>query len=103
MCEFSGRPEDKFYRKLLWAIEFQLCVAQNGHELNTWVGVLIKVCNLTHVTIIFLTDMIAPKRNYNKLKHFIGLYIVYRKCIEVDTQDTKNIEIVCLDLGFENQ
>ena len=53
--------KDESIENLWWAIEFQLSVAQNSYELNAWVGLLTKVCNLTHDR--FLTDMIEPKRN----------------------------------------
>ena len=59
MCKFS---EDKCHRKLWWALEFLLPVAQNGYELG----------------------MIEPKRNFEQSEAFYRA-IVYRKCIEVDT------------------
>ena len=40
--------EDKCHRKFWWAIESHLSVARNDYELNGSVGLLRKVCNLTH-------------------------------------------------------
>ena len=61
--KISGWPEDKSYKKLWRAIEFQLSVARNGYELNAWVSLLTTVCNLTHNRCSHST-MIEPKRNY---------------------------------------
>ena len=41
-------PKTNAIENCVGAIEFQLYVARNGYELNAWVGLLTKVCNLTH-------------------------------------------------------
>ena len=82
VCQFSGRPKDKCYRKLWWAIEFQLSEAQNGYELNAMVGLLRKVCNSTNGNFSHTYDS-TKKKLYQNEEFYKA--IVYRKCIEVDT------------------
>ena len=81
VCQFSGRSEAKCYKKLWWAIEFQLSVAQNAYRLNAWVSLLTKVCNVRLDHFSHRYDLI--KKKLQQSKEFYKT-LVYRKCIEVD-------------------
>ena len=46
VCEISDCPTAKCYEELWWAIDFQLSVAQNGHELNACIHFSFHSCFL---------------------------------------------------------